>query len=102
MMQITLSPIRSDEPLTLHRAGDVLSINGAALDLSGIPEGATLPASAVDCPWIAGPISRQSGVLHLTLALPHGAEAPPAVLFPAPLTVTTDGPILLPTDEAQP
>lgn len=101
-MHITLSPIRSDAALTLHRAGDVLTINGAVLDLSAIPEGATLPAGAVACDWIAGPITRTGGVLHLTLLLPHGAipdPAPPeaqAVTHPAPLTLTGDGPVTLP------
>ncbi|WP_323041155.1 hypothetical protein [Gemmobacter sp.] len=102
-MHITLSPIRSDAGLTLHRAGDVLTINGEALDLSVIPEGATLPAEAVACDWIAGPITRTAGGLHLTLLLPHGAipdPAPPealAVTHPAPITLTGDGPVLLPS-----
>ena len=101
-MHITLSPIRSDAALSLHRAGDVLTINGEALDLSAIPEGATLPAGAVACDWIAGPISRSGGVLHLTLLLPHGPipqPAPPearAVTHPAPLSLTGDGPVTLP------
>ncbi|WP_323041588.1 hypothetical protein [Gemmobacter sp.] len=79
-MHITLSPIRSDEVLTLHRAGDMLTINGQSLDLSVISEGATLPAEAVNSPWIAGPISRIDGTLHLTLLFPHGAipESSPA------------------------
>ncbi len=41
-MHITLSPMRRDGTLTLHRAGDVLTINGA-FDFSGIGDGATLP-----------------------------------------------------------
>ena len=101
-MHITLSPIRSDAVLTLHRAGDVLTINGAALDLSVLAEGATLPAGAVACDWIAGPITRIGGALHLTLLLPHGAipdPAPPearAVTHPAPIILEGDGPVPLP------
>ncbi len=92
--------MRRDDGYTLARRGDVLEIDGAPLDLSGIPEGATLPAGAVDCPWIAGPIRREGGVLHLELILPHGPGAPGDRLFPAPLTVTADGPVALPGTEA--
>jgi hypothetical protein len=98
-MQITLSPIRHDTALTLHRAGDVLTLNGVAYDLSGIPEGATLPRDAVACDWLASDIERIGGVLHLTLLLPHGADAPEATRFPAPLVLTGDGPVELPPYE---
>lgn len=101
-MQITLSPQRRDDTLELARSGDVLTINGAPLDLSGIPEGATLPAAAIDCEWIAGPISRTDGELQLSMILPHGPiphPAPPeaaAITHPAPITISADGPIILP------
>lgn len=94
-MHITLSPIRSDAMLTLERRGDTLVINGEAFDFSDLPEGAMLPEGAVACNWLAGPVARRDGVLHLTLALPHGREAPREVLFPAPLTLTEDGPVAL-------
>lgn len=102
-MHITLTPTRSDAALTLHRAGDILTINGETLDLSVIPEGASLPASAVDCPWLTGEITRIGGALHLALILPHGPipwPAPPeaaAVTHPAPIHVIADGPISLPS-----
>lgn len=95
-MNITLSPIRADAALTLHRAGDVLTINGEAFDLSGIPEGATLPRTAVACDWLASDIVRTDGVLHLSLFLPHGANAPEETRFPVPLVVTANGPVTLP------
>lgn len=94
-MQITLVPIRSDAGLALHRAGDVLTIDGLAFDLTALPEGATLPQAAVACPALAGPVTRQGGGLHLTLLLPHGADAPEAALFPAPVT-PADGPVAVP------
>ena len=98
-MNITLSPQRRDDTLTLSRAGDVLTINGDDLDMSGVPEGATLPASAVASDWVTGPISRTSGVLSLTIRMPIGPGASEALCFPAPITVTDDGPVDLPTDE---
>jgi hypothetical protein len=95
-MKISLTPVRLDKELTLSRKGDVLEINGEAFDLSGIPEGARLPAGAVTCEWLASDIERINGALHLTLILPHGANAPQETTFPAPLDVTEDGPIELP------
>lgn len=95
-MHITLTPVRMDAALILHRADDTLTINGLAYDLSAIPEGATLPREAVACDWLASDIQRIGGVLHLTLLLPHGADAPEETRFPAPLTASGDGPIALP------
>ena len=79
--------------------GDVLTLNGEAFDFGSLPEGATLPAEAIDSPWITGPVSRINGELHLTLRLPHGPNPSRAVAFPEPIHVTQDGPIALPTDE---
>jgi hypothetical protein len=99
-MNITLSPQRRDDgPLTLSRQGDVLTINGTAYDFSQLPDGATLPREAVECQWLVSDVERIGGVLHLTLLLPHGGTAPEATRFPAPLTVTDNGPITLPPYE---
>jgi hypothetical protein len=99
-MHITLSPIRHDDRLTLHRAGNTLIVNGVSHDLSGIPEGATLPRAAVDCGWLGSDIERSDGVLRLTLLLPHGADAPPETLFPVPVMLAVDGPVDLPPHTA--
>jgi hypothetical protein len=101
-MLITFTPMRRDDRLTLHRAGDVLTINGESLDFSPLPEGAMLPRDAVDCPWLASDVSRSNGQLHLTLILPHGATAPHETLFPPPLRLERDGPVALPPAEAGP
>lgn len=97
-MHITLSPVRLDETLTAIRAGDVLTLNGAAFDFGPLPEGATLPAEAIDSEWVVGPVSRIDGELHLTLRLPHGPNPSEAVAFPAPIIVVGDGPVPLPFD----
>lgn len=97
-MNISLSPVRLDETLTATRAGDVLTLNGEAFDFSQLPEGATLPAEAIDSVWVVGPVSRIDGDLHLTLRLPHGPNPSQAVAFPEPIRVTEDGPIDLPFD----
>lgn len=101
-MKIIPIPQRRDDTLALSKSGDVLTINGSALDLTDLPEGATLPAEAVDCEWIAGPITREGGVLHIPVLMPHGPipyPAPPeaaVVTHPEPITVATYGPIELP------
>ena len=101
-MIISLTPVRKDATLTLHRAGDVLTVNGTPYDFGPLPEGGLLPRDAVGCDWIASDVTRTDGALHLTLILPHGPipwpvppEAEP-VLFPAPIHVTADGPVALP------
>jgi hypothetical protein len=98
-MRISFSPQRRDDTLLVSRTGDVLILNGEAFDFSALPEGATIPAGAVPCQWIRGPVDRVDGELRLTLILPHGPNPSAAVAFPEPVTVTDDGPIAIPHDE---
>lgn len=95
-MQITLSHMRSDQTLTVERSGDILILNGESFDLSAIPDGATVPRADIACGWLASDIERRNGELRFALILPHGADAPDATLFPAPVTVAADGPVALP------
>ena len=97
-MKITLSPIRRDSQLTVSKQGETITINGSAYDFSVIPEGATLPASAVDCEFITGNIERINGVLHISLILPHGPNPSQAVAFPATIINPPDGVLELPHD----
>lgn len=93
---------RSDLSLdNLAWSGDVLTINGAALDLSGIPEGASLPGVAVDHPLVIGVITREGGALSLVLRLPHADDASEAVRFPKPVT-TGDGRVPIPETHPEP
>lgn len=89
-MRIVFSPMRADAGLTVVRTGDILVINGAEVDL------ATYDAAAAPDPWIAGQPVQEGGVWQVTLILPHGPDAPEAVRYPAPITVTGDGPVPLP------
>jgi len=100
-MHITLTPIRMDKPLTLHRAGDILTVNGTAHDFATIEEGTALPQDEVPCDWLVSDVARIDGIVHLTLILPHGAHPPQETLFPAAIRVTEDGPIPLPPFEAE-
>lgn len=98
-MKIVFSPQRRDDALSLSVAGDVLAINGNALDFSGVPDGATLPRAAVTSDWIAGDVERVGGVLQVPVILPHGDNPSHALAFPEPITTTSDGPVTLPTDQ---
>lgn len=101
-MKITLSPQISDLALDLVRDGDALGINGALYDFSALPDGATLPAGAVDCDWIVGPVERIGGVLHVTVRLPIPVMATAEQRFPAPIVDPPDGPVALPPGPPEP
>ena len=100
-MKITLSPTRRDETLTASRDGDTLTLNGEAFDFAPLEEGETLPADAIDSPWIAGDVTRTDGALHITLRLPHGANAPEETRFPEPVIDPPDGEVALPPYEIE-
>lgn len=102
-MKIILYPQRRDDELSLSLQGERLTISGDVLDLSNIPDGATVPMEAVDNPFIAGPIERIDGELRVSLLLPR---ATPFGVFneagrmrqPFEVTVTQDGEISLPVE----
>jgi hypothetical protein len=94
-MRLSFSPVRSDERLDLAVDGDVLTVNGEPFDFSALPEGATLPRSAVAYAWLGSDVERIDGELYLTMILPHGPAAPTETLFPATV-IATDGPVPLP------
>ncbi|MCE8556920.1 hypothetical protein KBY29_21635 [Ruegeria pomeroyi] len=94
-MLISFTPMRRDDRLELVKQGDVLTINGEEFDFSALPERAVLPRDAVSCDWLASDVERVGGVIHLTLILPHGADATPERLFPAPVEAG-DGTVPLP------
>ena len=93
---ITLTPMRREDRLSVSKAGDLVTINGEIFNLYDIPEGATLPQTAVACDWLASDVERLDGNLYLTLILPHGANATEEALFPEPIIVEVDGLIELP------
>lgn len=98
-MHMSFAPQRRDDALAVSKTGDSLTINGDVLDFADLPDGAMLPAEAVDCEWIAGPVERIDGEIHLTLLLPHGPNPSQAIAFPEPITVTADGPVDVPRDQ---
>lgn len=100
-MQLKLTSQRRDTPLKLSRSGDTLTINGEAFDFSELPDGATLPPEAIDSEFFNGPVERTGGVLHISLILPRGRNAPEENRYPAPITLKKDGPVDLPAYEIE-
>ena len=87
-MRLIFSPVRMDETLTAVVEGDVLDLNGEALDFAPLPKGAILPRAAIDSPWIAGDVTRGAdGVVSVPIIWPHGANASEADLFPQPVEI---------------
>ena len=95
-MLINFSPIRSDRTLEITKTGETLTINGESFDFSQLPEGATLPREAIGCEFIVSDVNRVNGEIELTILLPHGANASHEARFPQPITMTTDGQVVLP------
>lgn len=93
-MLLTLSPQRSSDTLVLERYGDLLTFNGAAVNLGEIPEGGD--GYDPEWTWIIEPVTRVDGQLRVTISLPIGPDASDAALWPEPLTLTDDGPVSLP------
>ncbi len=83
-MKIKLWADLADRPLEAYVNGEVITINGDKIDLSGIPEGYELPGFAVDNWFFVGSefVSRLDGVLHFTLRLPVSAETPEGLRNP--------------------
>ena len=94
-MLIHLSPVRAAAPITASVAGDVLTLDGEALDFGPMAEGDRLPAEATGSPHIVGHVERTGGEIVVKLTLPHGADAPEATRFPEPIQAG-DGPVALP------
>ncbi|PYG33130.1 hypothetical protein [Pelagimonas varians] len=95
-MKISFSPVRSDTRQEIVRSGDSLLIDGLALDFGPVSNGDVLPGDAIPTDQIIGDATRIDGALHLTLALPHGANAPSETLFPVTISMDSDGPIPMP------
>tara|TARA_R110002049_G_scaffold23545_10_gene83638 strand:- start:28713 stop:29024 length:312 start_codon:yes stop_codon:yes gene_type:complete len=88
-MDITLSPVRGDEPLRASVKGDVLTLNGKRFSFAKLPEGAELPADAIASDLFCGPVRRINGVICLTLVLHHGPNAPDETRSPAAISCTS-------------
>lgn len=101
-MKIFFSPQCRPDTLTLEKSEtDRLRINGELFNFDPLPDGGIIPAGAVPCEWIVGPVERIAGEVYLTVILPHGNSPLAAVAYPAPISVTAPGLIAIPGEEEQ-
>ncbi|MGY2320434.1 hypothetical protein [Pseudomonas azotoformans] len=77
-MKIKLWPDLVDWPLEASVTGDVITINGEPIDLSGIPEDYRLPGSAIGNKFFLETdfVQRIGKTLHFTLRLPVSWNSP--------------------------
>lgn len=77
-MKIKLWPDLIEWPLEANVDGDVITINGEAIDLSDIPEGYRLPGIAVGNKFFVETeyVERIGKTLHFTLRLPVKWDSP--------------------------
>lgn len=97
-MRIEFFPQRLDDvTVTYEVEGDsVLIANGEAFDFSNVEDGDFLPRDAINSPWFMGSVTRVNGELELTLLLPNPVNYSRAQAFPIPITVTKNGPVMMP------
>lgn len=87
--------------LELSRTGEVLTINGDAIDFSTLPEGATIEDGAALHPKLVGQIDRIGGKVQLTIRLPYRGSG--HVEAPAPVYAEDgliDVPVVAPEEGA--
>lgn len=96
-MIFNFSPIRMDEVLKVSILGDSITLNGETFDFSPLEAGDTLPKEAIASKWFCGDVFKDdSGVLNISLLLPHGGNAPKETRYPNRLVVDEDGEVVLP------
>lgn len=95
-MKLLFSPQRRDDILTISKSGDALTVNGTVYDFTPLADGSTLPREAIGCEWICGNVERVNGELVIPILLPHGPDASESARFPEPITVTSNGQVVLP------
>lgn len=105
-MKITLFAHDCDWDLNASVSGDVITINGEEIDLSGIPDGFKLPGDAVGNKFFEGPwfVERIGKTLHFTLRLPVSLDSPEEYRNPAePIVIDArSGPVKLPDTSPPP
>ena len=78
-MHITLSPTRGlpgQPETTLTVSGDTITMDGAAYDLSAVPEGGEATPQGEDHPF-EGKITRQGGTIHCAVRVTLGDDTEP-------------------------
>lgn len=94
---VPFRPIGTATPTTAFVEGETLILNDRRIDLTQIPEGMTLPMSAIGHELFAGPVSRCNGEIELTLRLAVNAGAP-AYMWQSGRLQVSAGPVPFPIE----
>jgi hypothetical protein len=94
-MRLLFNPQRRDNVLSISKTNETLTINGVPYDFSSLPNGATLPQSAINCEFICGDVERINGELVVPILLPIKRDASYEARFPQPMEIS-DGQVVLP------
>ncbi|AVE07466.1 hypothetical protein CYL20_23850 [Pseudomonas palleroniana] len=98
---VPFRPIGTAIPTTAFVEGEILILNDERVDLSLIPDGMTLPMSAIGHELFAGPVIRHKGEIELTLKLAVNAGAP-AYMWQAGRLQVSAGPVPFPVEPIDP
>jgi hypothetical protein len=81
-MKINLFPFLTDDKIEATVSGEMITINGEVTDLSLIPDGHELSASAIGNPWFSASekVARIDGELSFCLKLPVSINSPVEIL----------------------
>lgn len=101
MIKINLSPILMDGRLEVSVKGFELTVCGEVFDFTPLKKGYEISAADIGSELFAGPaVMSGDGDLEVTLLLPYSdPDASMSVRYPAPVLVSTDGPVTLPQQE---
>lgn len=91
VFNVSFSPQRSDEKLTLCKQGNILIVNGREYDFTDMPDGSTLPKEAFGSNYFIGNVDRSGDKISVKILLPYGAGSPSSVLYPSPINISDDG-----------
>lgn len=94
---VPFRPLGPAIPTKAFVEGETLILNDERIDLSLIPDGMTLPMSAIGNELFAGPVSRRNGEIELTLKLALNAGAPAYMWQNGRLQVSA-GPVPFPVE----
>ncbi|MGE8411930.1 MAG: hypothetical protein ACN6QY_06135 [Pseudomonas sp.] len=107
MVIVSFSPVYATDWKRLESIsvkGYKITINGELFDFYPLEKGYELSLEAIGSKLFADKaVMSAEGVLSITLLMPYDeATATDAIRFPAPVTVTTNGPVDIPTDHPAP